>query len=107
MAEGNGHKPISELEPEFAEVCESCEVPVTANCQSCGMPMMSPGDYGGGDTENNYCAHCCHPDGSLKSYEEVLEGMVGLMMNTQGLDRAAAEGAAREYLSTMPAWSSH
>jgi hypothetical protein len=68
--------------------------------------MMSPGDYGGGDTENNHCVHCCHPDGSLKSYEDVLEGMVGLMMNTQGLERAAAEGAARDYLATMPAWSS-
>ena len=69
------------------------------------MPMMSPENYGGGDAENKYCVYCCRQDGSLKSYEDVLEGMVGLMMNTRGMERAAAEAAAREYLATMPAWS--
>jgi len=105
VADGNGHKPISELELDSAEACEGCEVPVTANCESCGMPMMSPESYGGGDSENSYCVHCCHPDGRLKSYEDVMEGMMGLMMNTRGLGRAAAESAAREYMATMPAWS--
>jgi hypothetical protein len=66
--------------------------------------MMSPQQHGGGDTENKYCIHCCRTDGSLKSYEEVLEGMAGLIMNTRGLGRAAAESAARQYLATMPAW---
>jgi len=106
VEDGNGHKPISELEPEMAETCESCVVPATANCESCGMPMMSPEHYGGGNEENKYCSHCCRPDGRLKSYEEVLEGMVGMMMSNRGLDRVAAETAAGEYLATMPAWNS-
>ena len=38
-----------------AETCTGCEVPMTANCQSCGMPMTSPESYGGGNPENKYC----------------------------------------------------
>jgi hypothetical protein len=94
-----------ELEEQPGETCEGCRVPVTVNCQSCGMPMTGPESYGGGNTDNNYCVHCCHPDGRLKDYSDVLEGMVGLMMKMRGLDRAAAASAAREYLATMPAWS--
>jgi hypothetical protein len=105
VAEGNGQKPVSEFEPDTAETCDDCKVPETVNCQSCGMPMTSLEHYGGGEEENRYCVHCCHPDGSLKSYEDVLEGMAGLMMSNRGLDRAAAEKAAGEYLATLPAWS--
>ena len=103
MADGNGDNPISELDTE--ETCEGCEVPMTGNCQSCGMPMQSAEQYGGGDEENKYCVNCCDANGSLKSYEAVLEGMAGLMMNSRGLDRSAADKAAGEYLATMPAWS--
>ena len=103
MADGNGDNPISEL--DTAETCDSCEVPVTGNCQSCGMPMLSSEQYGGGDEENKYCVNCCDPDGRLKSYEEVLEGMAGVMMSNRGLDRSVAGKAAVEYLMTMPAWS--
>ncbi len=71
---------------------------------SCGMPMAALEDFGGGRTDNTFCAHCTTPDGSLKSYDEVLEGMIGFMMTTRKMDRAAAEGAAREYMSGMPAW---
>ncbi|OGO43527.1 MAG: hypothetical protein A2137_04665 [Chloroflexi bacterium RBG_16_58_8] len=67
------------------------------------MPMTSIGDFGGG-RENLYCVHCCHPDGSLKTYEEVLDGMINFMMTSRSMDRAASGKAAREYLSVMPAW---
>jgi len=73
-------------------------------CMSCGMPMVALEDFGGGSTDNAFCAHCTTPDGSLKSYDEVLEGMIGFMMTTRNMDRAAAEGAAREYMSGLPAW---
>jgi uncharacterized glyoxalase superfamily protein PhnB len=75
-----------------------------SKCLSCGMPMTSTSDFGGGKEENTYCTHCCHPDGSLKTYEEVLDGMITYMMTSQKLDRSAAGKAAREYLSIMPAW---
>lgn len=87
--------------------CESCDIPITANCQSCGMPMSSPESFGGGNPENKYCVHCSNPDGSLKSYDDVLNGMVNFMMKSQNMDGETAESAAREYISKMPAWSSH
>jgi len=75
------------------------------SCMSCGMPMTKPEDFGGGNPENLYCVNCCKPDGSLKSHDEVFEGMVGFMMKTQNMDRGTAEIAASEYMSKMPAWS--
>jgi hypothetical protein len=52
-----------------------------------------------------YCVHCTNPDGSLKSYEEVFSGMTQFMMNMKGMDKTAAEQAAKEYMTNMPAWS--
>jgi uncharacterized glyoxalase superfamily protein PhnB len=72
-------------------------------CASCGMTMVWPEDFGGA-TGNKYCPYCSNPDGSLKSREEVLEGMAGFMMKSQGLDRKAAVAAAKKYMATMPAW---
>ncbi|MFC1985646.1 VOC family protein [Chloroflexota bacterium] len=76
-------------------------------CMSCGMPMVKLEDFGGGDLENIYCVHCSKPDGSLKSYDEVLAGMVNFMVMSQNMDRETAESAAKEYLTKMPAWSSN
>jgi hypothetical protein len=72
---------------------------------SCGMPMTRVEDFGGGDPENLYCAHCSDPDGSLKSYKEVFEGMVNFMMMSQTVDRETVESAVKERMSSMPAWS--
>jgi hypothetical protein len=90
---------------ECDESCDSCEVRITRNCQSCGMPMNSPADFGGGDEENNYCVHCTHPDGKLKSYDEIYEGMVSMYLKTRNMERADAEKAARNYMGMMPAWA--
>ena len=87
------------------EVCESCEAYITTTCQSCGMPMTSPQEHGGGDKESLYCIRCCRNDGSLREYEEVVEGMTSFMMESRKMDKEAAERAAREYLATMPAWA--
>ena len=86
------------------EACNNCEVYATTNCQSCGMPMTSPAEHGGGDKENLYCVRCCKGDGTLKTFEEVLEVMTGFMMESRKMDRATAESAASEYLAMMPAW---
>ena len=75
------------------------------NCLSCGMPLTKREDFGGGNPANIYCVHCSNPDGSLKSYEEVHEGMVNFMMMSQNMDRDTAEKAAREHMAKMPAWS--
>ena len=68
------------------------------------MPMTKPEDFSGGDLNNFYCVHCADPDGNLKSYEEVLRGMAGFMIKSHNMDSEAAEIAAREYMSKMPAW---
>jgi len=105
MADGNGHGPGSEeLLKENEEECESCEVKSTNICQSCGMPMNSAADYGGGDKENTCCVHCCQADGNLKSYDKVHQGMVSLFMRTRSMDKDRAEQAAKDYMATMPAW---
>ncbi len=78
---------------------------VVKNCLSCGMPMINTEDYGAMNPANVYCVHCSKSDGSLKSREEVYEGMVNFMMTSQNMDRATAEVAAREYMAGMPAWS--
>ena len=75
------------------------------NCMSCGMTMTKPEDFGGGDPENIYCVHCSTPDGSLKSRDEVFEGMVNFMVMTLNIDREAAAEAAKEHMAKMPAWS--
>jgi uncharacterized glyoxalase superfamily protein PhnB len=74
-------------------------------CMSCGMPVTKLEDFGGGNPENLYCVYCSKPDGSLKSYQEVFEGMVKFMMMSQKMDRITAESAAKERMARMPAWS--
>jgi uncharacterized glyoxalase superfamily protein PhnB len=74
-------------------------------CMSCGMPMTKPEDFGGGNPGNPYCVYCSNPDGSLKSYREVFEGMVNFMMMSQKMSRKTAESAVKERMSRMPAWS--
>jgi uncharacterized glyoxalase superfamily protein PhnB len=84
--------------------CECCGITTTI-CMSCGMPMTKLEDFAGGNPDSTYCVHCARPDGSLKSYEEALNGMVDFMMQSLSMDRETAESAAREYMAKMPAWS--
>ncbi|UCG10215.1 MAG: VOC family protein [Dehalococcoidia bacterium] len=74
-------------------------------CLSCSMPMTKAEDFGGGNPANLYCVHCSNQDGSLKSYDEVFEGMVNLMIKTQSMTRESAEEAVKGYMARMPAWS--
>jgi len=74
-------------------------------CMSCGMPMPKVEDFGGGNPEGLYCVYCSKPDGSLKSREEVFQGMVNFMITTQKMDRETAEREVEERMSKMPAWS--
>jgi uncharacterized glyoxalase superfamily protein PhnB len=70
------------------------------SCQSCGMPLADakPGQM--------YCAYCTTDEGTLQPYERIFEGTVtGYFMGMQKMERAAAEAAAKEHLSKMPAWS--
>jgi hypothetical protein len=73
-------------------------------CISCGMPLQLTKDFPLGDQSKDYCVYCARPDGSMKSYEEALEGMVEFMARLKDLEEEAAREAARQYMATMPAW---
>ena len=68
------------------------------------MPMVKPEDFGAMNPASLYCGHCTDSGGSLRSYDEVLEGMVNFMITSQNMDKETAGSAAREYMSRMPAW---
>jgi hypothetical protein len=40
----------------------------------------------------------------MKSYDEVLTGMTGFLVQTQGFDQQAARKAAAGMLAELPAW---
>lgn len=67
--------------------------------------MKSAEDYPGGDTSLDYCVHCARPDGSMRSYEEAVEGMTQFMVSSQGLDESAARNMVVDMLAKLPAWS--
>jgi hypothetical protein len=73
-------------------------------CISCGMPMRTADDHAGKLLSNAFCHHCARPDASMKSYDEVLDGMIGFLKRTQGVDDAVARETARGMLATRPAW---
>jgi len=71
------------------------------------MPLEKPEDYPLLDTSKDYCVHCARSDGTMKSYEEALEGMTGFMVKTQGIDETAAQDMAAILMAKMPAWRDH
>jgi hypothetical protein len=75
------------------------------SCVSCGMPMRSTEEHAAADPSKDYCHHCAHEDGRMKSYEEVLTGFTGFLQHTQGLQDEAARDAATQMLIKQPAWS--
>ncbi|MEN3357547.1 MAG: hypothetical protein V7637_1529, partial [Mycobacteriales bacterium] len=74
-----------------------------STCESCGMPMPTAEDHAPGHPDGVLCRHCA-PDGTLEPFTERFERMVQWSMRRSGLDRPAAESAAREYMRGMPAW---
>ncbi len=73
-------------------------------CVSCSMPMEKPEDFPLGDTSKDHCLHCARPDGSMKSYDEALDGMSAFIVRSQGLDETAARQTAQTMMAKMPAW---
>ena len=73
-------------------------------CESCGMPMKSSEDFGGGRMDNVYCVYCTDEVGTLKPYDEVLENMKGFAMKTMGISESEALQMAKEGMAKLPAW---
>ncbi|MBI9048173.1 MAG: hypothetical protein JEZ00_02040 [Anaerolineaceae bacterium] len=73
-------------------------------CESCGMPMRQVEDFGGGQLDNNYCAHCTDEQGNLKPYEVVLENMKAFAVRMMGVSESEALKMAQEGMAKNPAW---
>ena len=70
------------------------------SCQSCGMPLTDAA------LGQMYCQYCVDESGKLRPYEAILEGTIsGYFMGMQKMERGAAEVAAKEHLSRLPAWT--
>ena len=44
-------------------------------CICCGMPMNKKNDFAMGDESKDYCVYCAKEDGSMKSFDEAVEGI--------------------------------
>lgn len=73
-------------------------------CESCGMPMRSIEEFGGKIKDNRFCVHCCDTAGNLKSYEQVLDGMIQFAVKTMGVTESEARKTAKDNMAKMPAW---
>lgn len=81
-------------------------------CDVCSMPMQTKNDHGGGNLENTWCVHCCHADGTHKSYDEILQDMTAFMLSDEctatGMEKAKnnneALARANAFMQQMPIW---
>lgn len=74
------------------------------NCQSCGMPMNAPADFGGGKTDNLYCRYCTDATGNLLPKEVVRQNMIQFYTQTVGKTSEEAMVEVDKIMGTMPAW---
>jgi hypothetical protein len=75
------------------------------------MPMEKAEDYAMADTSKEYCLHCAKEDGTMLSYEEVLEGSIPWCLENftmMGFKTKPTEAEARKaiiaHMATLPAW---
>jgi Putative zinc ribbon domain len=74
-------------------------------CISCGMPLRQLSDYAANDPQKNWCRHCAREDGSMKSYEEVLDGMSAFLARTHCVDSQVARTMSANMMAKLPAWA--
>ena len=81
-------------------------------CQSCGMPMSNPEDFGteaNGGQNQEYCSYC-YKNGAFEEANMTLEEMIDFCApyiveagEAKSLDEARA--ALNEYLPTLKRWA--
>lgn len=75
-----------------------------SRCVSCGT-MVDRDDSTTIDHAERTLGSCCtRPDGSMKSYEEVLECLSHTLYEDQGLDSETARQVAAVIMAAQPAW---
>jgi len=81
-------------------------------CESCAFIMTKPEDHSGRNPENARCVNCCHPDGTHKSREELLESTAQWLLSDScaemGFPKAdtleEARDRAEKILLEQPVW---
>lgn len=73
-------------------------------CICCGMPMNKKNDFAMGDESKDYCVYCAKENGSMKSFDEAVEGMAEYMSESEKIDKNFARKKVLEYMKSMPAW---
>lgn len=73
-------------------------------CIACGMPMTSIADYPLHDMSKNYCKHCAHSDGAMKSFDEKWHEVTLKYANNHNIDYSVAKETAYTILKKLPAW---
>ena len=73
-------------------------------CISCGMPLRNKEDYPLDDESKEFCRYCANEDGSMKSFDDAVEGMSAFLQDMQNLSTEDAKDAAINTLKKNPAW---
>ncbi|MCL2608952.1 MAG: zinc ribbon domain-containing protein [Treponema sp.] len=79
-------------------------------CQSCGMPLANPGDFGkeaDGSPNGDYCRHC-YPNGAFNSPNETMEQMIESCIpfcRDRYESDAAARADMREHFPLLKRWA--
>ena len=69
------------------------------------MPLRQVSDHASNDVQKDWCRHCANEDGSMKGYEDVLNGMSAFLVRTQGIDDGVARTMAANMMAKLPAWA--
>lgn len=79
-------------------------------CQSCGMPLTTPAQFGtetGGNTTREYCIYC-YKEGKFEQPDITLEGMIEMctaILNQEGMDEESARSMLRNQLPFLKRWN--
>lgn len=76
-------------------------------CISCGMPLEQKEDFPLQDITKDYCVYCAKENGELQSFTERLDGYSNWLVNSQGIDKKAAEAQAKQLMAKIPAWKKY
>lgn len=86
------------------------EQPKGPFCQSCGMPLAKPEDFGtnaDGSASEDYCCHC-YRSGEFTEPDITMQGMIeavaGFMAQHGGMSEAQAKEMVSAFMPRLKRW---
>lgn len=79
-------------------------------CQSCGMPMNKPEDFGtnADDSKNEEYCKFCYQDSKFTNpnmtMEQMIDKVTGIMAKMQGMPEDRANEIAKEFIPKLKRW---